>query len=205
MACIGPRWRGRYAALGAYSRSAAYGMRERPFRVRRHFSSWGLRWGAIMRAFSRWWIGKSRRCDVNRTHGKRQRGRRRVRVRTSVFNLRVALDDGVLFGGKVRIGSDPLAVRTQRRLVGRVRGLAQDRGGIILGQARQQSVVGAYHLLRGGVARVGQLFLCLPRFGVSHGDAIAPHAAVKEGAAKRQENALSGPLDSRIRAAVRVQ
>src|SRR6202046_1970733 len=101
--------------------------------------------------------------DVNRSNGKRQRGRRRVCVRTRIFNLCVALDDGVLFGGKIRIGSDPLSVGTQRRFVGRVRGLAQDRGGIILGQARQQSVIGTHHLLRGGVARGRQLFLCLAR------------------------------------------
>ncbi len=75
--------------------------------------------------------------DVNRPHGERQRGRGRVRIRTRILNLGVALDEGVLFGGKICIGSNPLAVRTQRRLVGRVRGLTQDGGGIIFGQARQ--------------------------------------------------------------------
>jgi hypothetical protein len=39
-----------------------------------------------------------------------------VGIRTRILNLRVALDDGVLFGGKICIRSDPLAVRTQRRL-----------------------------------------------------------------------------------------
>ena len=101
------------------------------------------------------------------------------------------------------VADDPIrpgALR-QRRLIGRVRGLIQDRGGLILGQARQETIIGAHHLLRRGVARGRQLFLRFPRLGIGHGDAISSHAAVKEGHAKRQENALPGPIDMRIRAA----
>jgi hypothetical protein len=47
---------------------------------------------------------------VNRSHGKRQRGR--AGIRTRILNPHVALDDGALFGHKIWLGSVPLAVRT---------------------------------------------------------------------------------------------
>src|SRR5580692_5214035 len=56
MACIGPRWRGWFVVVGAYWRSVVYGMREKPFRVHRLFSSWRVRWRATIRDSRRLWI-----------------------------------------------------------------------------------------------------------------------------------------------------
>ena len=62
---------------GVCSRSAVYGMRERPLRVRRHFNSWRRRSRATIQTCSRRRIEKSRSDDrsgldfrdVDRAHG----------------------------------------------------------------------------------------------------------------------------------------
>jgi hypothetical protein len=68
IAVIVSAWDSMHRTAVAGSRSSGYRMRERPFRVRRHFSLLQLRLLATIQAFSQWRIDKSRRYCFSRVY-----------------------------------------------------------------------------------------------------------------------------------------